>query len=98
MRGFRECLKGLLKVARPQRSKLFVSCAVGLVRIPASMAFVWVCKALVDIATGVSDKPLPLYVGIMISLIVLQILSNLAASYWESLTIIIQKESLCNIF
>ena len=87
MRGFRECLKGLLKVARPQRSKLFVSCAVGLVRIAASMAFVWVCKALVDIATGASDRRIGLYVGIMIGIMLVQMVSAAAASWWEGMMV-----------
>ena len=87
MRGFRECLKGLLAVARPQRSKLFVSCAIGLVRIAASMAFVWVCKALVDIATGASSHDLGLYVGIMIGIMLVQLLTAAAASWWEGMMI-----------
>ncbi len=87
MRGFRECLKGLLKVARPQRSKLFVSCGIGLVRIAASMAFVWVCKALVDIATGASDCGVGLYVGIMIGIMLVQMISAAAASWWEGMMV-----------
>ena len=87
MRSLRECLKGLLRVARPQRSKLFVSCAIGLVRIAASMAFVWVCKALVDIATGTSDRSIGLYVGIMIGIMLVQMISAAAASWWEGMMV-----------
>lgn len=87
MRSFRECLKGLLRVMRPQRSKLFVSCAIGLVRIAASMAFVWVCKALVDIATGAPHRSIGLYVGIMVGIMLVQLLSAAAASWWEGLMV-----------
>lgn len=70
---------------RRLRGKIAVSCIIGIVRIAASMAFVWVCKALIDIATGVSDAPLGLYVGIMAGIMLLQIVSNTAASWWEGL-------------
>lgn len=70
---------------RRLRGKIAISCIIGIVRIAASMAFVWVCKALIDIATGVSDAPLGLYVGIMAGIMLLQIVSNTAASWWEGL-------------
>lgn len=87
MRDFRECLKGLLAVARPQRSKLVVSSVIGLVRVAASMAFVWVCKALVDIATGALDRAIGVYVGIMIGIMLIQLLSAAAASWWEGMMV-----------
>lgn len=87
MRSFRECLKGLADVARPQGGKLFVSCVIGVVRIAASMAFVWICKALVDIATGTLDRPIGLYVAIMIAIMLAQMLSAAAASWWEGMII-----------
>lgn len=63
--------------------RIAVSCLIGALRIACSMAFVWVCKALVDIATGVLDKPIGLYVGIMAGIMLLQIITNTGFNYWE---------------
>ncbi len=52
MKDFRTCMKGLAAMGRPLRGRILVSCIIGVVRIAASMGFVWVCKVLVDIATG----------------------------------------------
>ncbi len=65
------------------KGKAAVSCVIGLVRIAASMAFVWICKSLIDIATGASDASLGLHVGIMAGIMLLQIFSATAASWWE---------------
>ena len=77
-------LKGLGKMVKPLRKSLAVSVLIGLVRIAASLGFVWVCKTLVDIATGESSAPLGLFIGIMIGIMLLQILASAAASYWEN--------------
>ena len=63
-------------MGRPLRGKVLVSCIIGVVRIAASMAFVWVCKALVDIATGVSSEPIGLYVGYMVGIMLVQVVSR----------------------
>lgn len=84
MKDLRTCLKGLGGMVRPMTGKILVSCLMGAVRIAASLSFVWVCKALVDIATGVSDSSLMLYVWIMIGIMVLQMAVNTAASWWEN--------------
>ena len=71
-------------MVRPLRGQLSVSVLIGLVRIAASLGFVWVCKTLVDIATGDSSGSLGLFVGIMIGIMLLQIITTAAASYWEN--------------
>lgn len=65
------------------RWRVVVSCLIGIVRIAASLAFVWVSKALVDIATGENGSSLGLYIGIMIGVMLLQIITATAASWWE---------------
>jgi ABC-type multidrug transport system fused ATPase/permease subunit len=87
MKDFRTCLKGLTAMGRPLRGKILVSCLIGVVRIAASMAFVWVCKALVDIATGESSEPLGLYVGLMIGIMLLQVISATAYGWWEGMIV-----------
>ena len=64
MSKFKTNVKGLLKMVRPLRKSLAVSVLIGIVRIAASLGFVWVCKALVDIATGERSASLGLYIGI----------------------------------
>lgn len=72
---------------RRLRGKIAVSCTIGIIRIAASMAFVWVSKALVDIATGVSDASLGLHIGIMAGIMLLQIATATAASWWEGMVL-----------
>lgn len=69
-------------VYRPFRMHVAVCVLTGLVNVAASIAFVWVSKCLVDIATGVLDKPLGDYVWLMIMIVLLRIACNVAGSYW----------------
>lgn len=84
MKNFRSCMKGLGAMLKPLRWRVAVGVGIGLVRIAASLAFVWICKRLVDIATGTLDAPLGGSIGLMAGILALQILSNVAASWWES--------------
>lgn len=76
-------MKSLEGMMRPVYGKLAVSVATGLVRICASLVFVWVCKLLVDIATGKSSEPLKPYIIIMLCTMFVQIVTNVWASWWE---------------
>ena len=87
MKDFRTCMKGLAAMGRPLTGKILVSCFIGVVRIAASMAFVWVCKALVDIATGDSSAPLGLYVGFMAGIMLVQVVSSVAYGWWEGMIV-----------
>ena len=87
MKDFRTCMKGLAAMGRPLWGKVLVSWLIGVVRIAASMSFVWVCKALVDIATGDSDAPLGTYVGIMVGIMLVQVVSAVAYGWWEGMIV-----------
>ena len=78
-------MRGLRKMFRPIRWQVLVRILIGLVRIAASLAFVWICKALVDIATGNLDADIRTYAWILVGIMLVQLLSNVGASYWESL-------------
>ncbi len=80
----RDVIRGLRPMARPVRGRMLVSVLIGLVRIAASLGFVWICKRLVDIATGVTDAPLPLHIGILLGIMLLQLICSVSASAWES--------------
>ncbi|MBR5077031.1 MAG: ABC transporter ATP-binding protein [Bacteroidales bacterium] len=83
----RQILRGLRPMARPVRGRAALSVLIGIVRIAASLGFVWICKRLVDIATGVTDAPLPLHIGIMLGIMLLQLVCSVCAGAWESYNI-----------
>lgn len=85
MKDFRKSLKGIHSLSRPYGWRILVSVLIGLLRIAASLAFVWASKCLVDIATGVSGRSLDLFVWILLGIVLTRIVSNTAASYWENL-------------
>ncbi len=80
----RQAIRGLRPMVRPVRGRIALSVFIGAVRIAASLGFVWICKRLVDIATGELDAPLPLHIGILLGVMMLQLICSVAASAWES--------------
>lgn len=80
----RQTLQGLRPMARPVRGRIALSVLIGTVRITASLGFVWICKRLVDIATGELDAPLPKHIAILLGIMLLQLICSVAASAWES--------------
>ncbi|MBO7575276.1 MAG: ABC transporter ATP-binding protein [Bacteroidales bacterium] len=80
----RQAIRGLRPMVRPVRARIALSVFIGAVRIAASLGFVWICKRLVDIATGELDAPLPLHIGILLGVMMLQLICSVAASAWES--------------
>lgn len=80
----RQTIQGLRPMIRPVRGRIALSVVIGLVRIAASLSFVWICKRLVDIATGELDAPLPMHIGILLGIMLLQLICSVAASAWES--------------
>ena len=83
MKDLKTCLKGLSGMLIPAIGPITVSCLIGALQIAASLAFVWVSKALVDIASGASDSDLGTHVLLMIAIMIVQILGRLGARWWE---------------
>ena len=69
MKDFKTCMRALRKMSVPVRWRMLVIILIGMVRIGASLAFVWASKHLVDIATGVCDESIwngiYLFIGIL---------------------------------
>lgn len=83
MKDFKICVRGLAAMTRPAWKSIALSFVIGALRIAASLSFVWICKTLIDVATGVIDASVKPYVWTMIGLMTVQTALNAAASWWE---------------
>lgn len=88
MKSFKTCVKGLLLIMKPLRLQMLLSVLIGLLRIASSLAFVWICKRLVDIVTGqaISSGPdrLAGAVFVMAGIVAVQIISAIAGQWWTA--------------
>ena len=67
----------------PHRFLILVSGLIGLVGVGASLAFVWISKRVVDIATGAHGGVLEAAAAVMVGIMLLQVLTRIGARYWE---------------
>ena len=68
------CIKWLWRASEGMRAKVAACSFIGLLHVAASMTFVWVCKQLIDTATSGERDNLPLYIIVMASCMLVQIL------------------------
>ncbi len=87
MKDFKTCVKGMWRLAKPALRRDSVTVCLGALRIVASLSFVWICKRLVDIVTGVVDAGLWEHVWIMIGIVLVQIICSQSSYYWEAYNI-----------
>ena len=87
-KSFRECTAAAWRMSKAVRWRMGVSVVIGLVRIAASLGFVWMSKQLVDIATGLSTMPLATGIGLFAGILLLQIGTFIFSSWWESYTLV----------
>ena len=83
MKSLGYCIRNLINFSRSARRWGLAYILLGIIRTLLSLTFVWVCKELVDIATGESKEPLGQWTAFMIACIVLQICCRIASSYCE---------------
>lgn len=83
MKSLGYCIRNLINFSRSARRWGLAYILLGIIRTLLSLTFVWVCKELVDIATGESQEPLGQWTAFMIACIVLQICCRIASSYCE---------------
>ena len=67
------CIKWLWRSSEGVRGKVAACSFIGLLHVAASMTFVWVCKQLIDTATSGDGNDLPLYIVMMASCMLVQI-------------------------
>ena len=73
-------LKWLWKISDGFRPAIACSALTGTLHVCVSLAFVYVCKHLIDIATGISDDRLGSYIGWLASCLAMQLLLSAARS------------------
>ena len=84
-----KCIRDFWRIAgRDNLGRVVVRCLIGGVRIAASLSFVWISKRLIDIATGTADGDMTSGIAVMVGLMLLQIATNVAASYYEGLILV----------
>ncbi len=88
MKDLKSSLKGIHGLYRPFKWRILVSTLTGILRVVASMAFVWISKHLIDIVTGESDGSLSACVWLLVGIVLFRIASNVFAAYWENLTVV----------
>ncbi len=80
----KECLLWLWKTSQGIRLSIGWSGGVGIVHAGISLFFVYVCKCLIDIATGHSQGNLKLWIGIMLGCMAGQLLLSAFRSQWNN--------------
>lgn len=99
MKDFKTCMKGMSKMAWPLKGKILVSIAAGVARIAASLAYVWVSKRLIDVATGTLDGKIGNYVAIMCGIMLAQLVISTFSSWWSGMMITkAQNETRARVF
>ena len=66
MKDLKSSLKGIHGLYKPFRWRILVSTLTGVLRVVASMAFVWISKHLIDIVTGESEGNLGVCVWLLV--------------------------------
>lgn len=79
-----ECIKWLWAASRGFRLSVVYCTLAGVFNVSVSLFFVFVCKHLIDIATGVSDDSLGTYIGWMAGCMCAQLLLSVIRSRQSS--------------
>lgn len=84
MKSVAACLKALWAMSKPVRWRVVLTIVAGMLRIAASLGFIWISKCLVDIATGRNDMPLKSAIALFVGILTFQICMSLFCSWWEN--------------
>ena len=90
----RDCIKWLWCASEGVRGKVVLCSLTGGMHVAASLAFVWVCKKLIDAATSGNGENVPLYIGVMIACMLMQILLSAVEQRILNLSDILLKNKL----
>lgn len=84
--NIRACIRWLWRVSRGTRLAVAGIALIGIVQVALSLFFVWICKLLVDIATGHVEGSLELYAGILVGCMGLQLVLSALSTWVDSRT------------
>lgn len=90
----RDCIRWLWKASKGNRGKIAAISAAGILHVAVSMFFVVICKSLIDIATGVSDRALSWHIAGVAICLLLQVVLAAIETRISSLTDINFRNSL----
>lgn len=90
----RDCVKWLWRSSEGIRLRVLASSMTGIFHVAASLAFVWVCKGLIDSVTIDKGTPLTGYIAAMAACMLVQILTGALESRLNSHTDVILKNRL----
>lgn len=94
MKAFRECFRGLMRTLRPHLGRILFSGIIGLVGVAASLAFVWMSKRVVDIATGEFPGDLMRFVILLLGIMLVQVIARVGGNYWQGIIVVKAQNSL----
>lgn len=83
-----ECIKWLWRASGGVRMRVVLSAFAGILHVAASMAFVWVCKELIDAAeagNGIDMKALAIMVGCLVMQVVMSAVETRVANHADVL-------------
>ena len=69
----RECIKWLWRASDGVRCSIVLNSIIGILYVVSSLAFVWVCKGLVDLVTSETSESLTFHIICMASCLLLQV-------------------------
>ena len=81
-------MKALWGMSAPVRWRMWITVLIGAIRTATSLAFVWVSKYLVDIATGVKADPLAPALWLFGGILLLQLTCSILGSWWNSYNLV----------
>lgn len=84
--NIRACTRWLWRASRGTRLAVAGIALIGIVQVALSLFFVWICKLLVDIATGHVEGRLELYAGILVGCMGLQLVLSALSTWVDSRT------------
>lgn len=79
-RNYKENIIWTWQQLNGMRLRILGSCMIGMLRICVSLAFVWICKVVVDVATTQHGAHIWEWIGVMIGIILVQV----AISAWNT--------------
>ena len=82
----KDCVRWLWMASKNYRFPVLWSGVIGILHVSISLFFVYVCKVLIDIATGHSDGNLSVYIGWMFFCMAMQLLLSVVRSRLSSRT------------